>query len=48
MKEEIKYTYSVGFDDYQPKDTQKENNSKIVDKNFVDYTKIVAQFCSKK
>ncbi len=48
MKKEIKYTYVEGFDDYQPEFIQKVNNSKILDKNTVDYTRLVAQFCSRK
>ena len=48
MKKEIKYTYVEGFDDYQPEVIQRVNNSKILDKNIVDYTRLVAQFCSRK
>ena len=48
MEEEIKYTYLQGFDDYQPEVIQTVSSSKILDKNEIDYTKIVAQFCSRK
>ena len=48
MKREIKYTYVEGFDDYQPEVIQTVNSSKILDKNEIDYTKLVAQFCSRK